>query len=376
MTIRETLALGPGSIVTLNHLSGEPVDLLVNGKPIARGEVVVIDEEFGLRVTEVVAGESAGELAPAPEPQAAPARQPAAPGPRPPRRRRSASAARIIRPMGRVRAALVTFWRKAYEDNVTGLSAMVAYNLLLSLLPITLIALFIAGRVLRSAELEQSELLDLERIFPTAAESTLIELVRRLQEASTTTGIIALVAAVYFASSFWGALDTAFCRIYHRPCRSWVRQKLFALGMFAVVLLFIVASVAVPALQSLISTGAGDLPFGLSDVRGLVYWVTLAIGVVILFGLLCLIYQLVPSGFVPWRCVWPGALAATVAIGIVDYAFPLYLQNVSTLRAGTTLVFVLIALVWFYALAIILLAGAVINELRFERLDREGAIQG
>jgi flagellar motor switch protein FliN len=55
MTIREALALGPGSIVTLNRLSGEPVDLLVNGKPIARGEVVVIDEEFGLRVTEVLA---------------------------------------------------------------------------------------------------------------------------------------------------------------------------------------------------------------------------------------------------------------------------------------------------------------------------------
>ena len=54
MTISETLALGPGSIVTLNRLAGEPVDLLVNGKPIARGEVVVLDEEFGLRVTEVL----------------------------------------------------------------------------------------------------------------------------------------------------------------------------------------------------------------------------------------------------------------------------------------------------------------------------------
>jgi flagellar motor switch protein FliN/FliY len=61
MTIREALALGPGSIVTLNRLAGEPVDLLVNGKPIARGEVVVIDEEFGLRVTEVLAPESAGD---------------------------------------------------------------------------------------------------------------------------------------------------------------------------------------------------------------------------------------------------------------------------------------------------------------------------
>jgi flagellar motor switch protein FliN len=56
MTIREALALGPGSIVTLQRLAGEPVDLLVNGKPIARGEVVVIDEEFGLRITEVVPG--------------------------------------------------------------------------------------------------------------------------------------------------------------------------------------------------------------------------------------------------------------------------------------------------------------------------------
>jgi flagellar motor switch protein FliN/FliY len=57
MTIRETLSLGPGSIVSLNRLAGEPVDLLVNGKPIARGEVVVIDEEFGLRVTEVVSND-------------------------------------------------------------------------------------------------------------------------------------------------------------------------------------------------------------------------------------------------------------------------------------------------------------------------------
>jgi flagellar motor switch protein FliN/FliY len=76
MTIRETLALGPGSIVTLNRLAGEPVDLLVNGKPIARGEVVVIDEEFGLRVTEVVASDS-GAVAPVDPP--APAASPVAP---------------------------------------------------------------------------------------------------------------------------------------------------------------------------------------------------------------------------------------------------------------------------------------------------------
>jgi membrane protein len=268
--------------------------------------------------------------------------------------------------MGRARVAVVAFWRKAYEDNLTGLASMVAYNLLLSIFPVALVALFIAGRVLRSPDVQASVLLDLEQLFPSAAESTLNEAVRRLQESSTTTGIVAIAAAVWFASSFWGALDTAFCRIYHRPCRTWVKQKLFAVGMFAVVLLFIVASVAVPALQSLLVTSTEDLPLGLSDVRGLVYGVSLAAGVVLLFAALCATYQLVPSGTIPWRCVWPGALAATVAMAIVDYGFPLYLQNVTTLRAGTTFVFVLIALVWFYALAIILLAGAVVNELRFE----------
>jgi flagellar motor switch protein FliN len=54
MTVGETLELRQGSIVTLNRMAGEPVDLLVNGTLIARGEVVVIDEQFGLRITDVL----------------------------------------------------------------------------------------------------------------------------------------------------------------------------------------------------------------------------------------------------------------------------------------------------------------------------------
>jgi len=54
MTVGETLQLRPGSIVSLNRTAGEPVDLLVNGTRIACGEVVVVDEEFGLRITEVL----------------------------------------------------------------------------------------------------------------------------------------------------------------------------------------------------------------------------------------------------------------------------------------------------------------------------------
>jgi flagellar motor switch protein FliN/FliY len=53
MPLGQAMALGPGSVVTLDRLADQPVDLLVNGKPIARGEVVVIDEEFGLRITDI-----------------------------------------------------------------------------------------------------------------------------------------------------------------------------------------------------------------------------------------------------------------------------------------------------------------------------------
>lgn len=52
--IREVLALGPGSVVELDKLAGEAVDVLVNGKLVAKGEVVVIDENFGVRITDIV----------------------------------------------------------------------------------------------------------------------------------------------------------------------------------------------------------------------------------------------------------------------------------------------------------------------------------
>lgn len=53
-TIREILDFAPGTIIELNKLAGEPIDVLVNGKYIAKGEVVVIDDSFGIRITDIV----------------------------------------------------------------------------------------------------------------------------------------------------------------------------------------------------------------------------------------------------------------------------------------------------------------------------------
>lgn len=60
MLVKDILELGKGSVIELDRLAGEPVDLVANGRLIARGEVVVIDENFGLRITEIINGVKVG----------------------------------------------------------------------------------------------------------------------------------------------------------------------------------------------------------------------------------------------------------------------------------------------------------------------------
>jgi membrane protein len=263
---------------------------------------------------------------------------------------------------------LRTWYVKAYEDNITGLSAMVAYNLILAIFPFALLLLFIAGRILRSPHIQASVLSDLERLFPSADESTLRETLDRIRHNSTSIGVVAALAGIWIGTSFWGAVDTAFCRIYHVECRSWVAQKRFGLAMLVVAALFIATTLALPAAEALLISGTEGLPFGLSDIPGLVKVGSIALSLVGLFAMLCIVYRAVPRASVPWRAVWPGALAATVAIGIVNWAFPFYLSNISTLaRLGNSLGFALIVLVWFYLLSFIVLAGAIVNAMRFEQ---------
>ncbi|WP_309649217.1 flagellar motor switch protein FliN [Nocardioides sp.] len=59
MAVRDLLALAPGAVLELDRAAGSPADLLVNGRLIARGEVVVVDEDFGLRVTEILDDQAA-----------------------------------------------------------------------------------------------------------------------------------------------------------------------------------------------------------------------------------------------------------------------------------------------------------------------------
>lgn len=54
MTIQDLLQLAPGSVIELDKVAGEPLDILVNGRLVARGEAVVVNDKFGVRITDIV----------------------------------------------------------------------------------------------------------------------------------------------------------------------------------------------------------------------------------------------------------------------------------------------------------------------------------
>jgi YihY family inner membrane protein len=270
---------------------------------------------------------------------------------------------------------LRAFWNRAYQENVTGLSGMVAFNLMLALFPFALLVLFVAGQVIRSPDIEASILADLQRLFPNVEQDTLMRNLDRVRDSSTTIGIAAIVGGLWIGASFWGAMDTAFCRIYHVDCRSWVEQKRFSFVMVGVVMAFLAASVIIPTLEGALVTSTDKLPLGLSETRA-VTTILLIIGALgLTFVLSCVTYWSVPKGHMPWKAVWPGALFLTIVTGIANWLFPVYLSNVSSVgEFEGTVGLVVIALIWFYALSLALLAGAVINALRHE-LDDTGAIR-
>jgi membrane protein len=265
---------------------------------------------------------------------------------------------------------LRAFWQRAYRENVTGLSAMVAYNLMLAVFPFALLVLFVFGQVLKIKGVETGVLDDLQRLFPNAEQHTLADILERIEDNSTTIGIAAFLGSLWIGASFWGAMDTAFGRIYHVPSRGWVEQKRFSFTMLGVVLLLIAASILLPTIEATLVSSTDRLPLGLSDIRAIDTALLLILAVAIVFALCCVIYWAVPKGHMPWRDVWPGALFVTAATGLANWTFPFYLSNVSSLsRLGSTLGFILIALLWFYVLSLALLVGATINSLRHELHD-------
>src|SRR4249920_2548994 len=99
--------------------------------------------------------------------------------------------------MRKSRPWLRAFWQRAYRENVTGLSAMVAYNLMLAVFPFALLVLFLFGQVLKIGGVENGVIDDLQRLFPNVEQHTLTDVLNRIEDNSTTIGIAAFVGSLW-----------------------------------------------------------------------------------------------------------------------------------------------------------------------------------
>ena len=196
-------------------------------------------------------------------------------------------------------------------------------------------------------------------------------MLNRIEENSTTIGIAAFLGSLWIGASFWGAMDTAFCRIYHVECRGWVEQKRFSFAMLG----------RRPPLhrRQHLPAGGGERarlqhrPAALRPLRhqGDRHRAAARRGAPRhLRDLLRDLLGGAEGAHALARGLARGGLRHASSAGVANWLFPFYLANVSSLsRFGSTLGFVLIALLWFYVLSLALLAGAVINSLRYELHD-------
>ena len=238
-------------------------------------------------------------------------------------------------------------------------------------LPLALLVLFVVGQVLKIGGVEASVLNDLEELFPKPSRRRWPTRSAEIQGNSTTIGIVAFVGGLWIGAWFWGAMDTAFRRIYHVECRGWLEQKGFSFAMLG-------RRPAVPRRlhrpaddrerpSSPASTGCRS---GSPGPRRSAPWLLLGAAVPVTFVICCVIFWVVPKGHMPWRAVWPGAAVRDPRGRRRELVFPFYLSNVSGLsRFGSIVGFILVALIWFYVLCLGLFAGAVINALRYEVHD-------
>lgn len=266
-----------------------------------------------------------------------------------------------------VRFALALI-REVNDDDLTGMSAEMAYRFLFAVFPLFLLSAAVIG--LFGAVLGREDLVRalVDRVIPflpgaisASADGIVSELVAR----SRTYALIGLVAALWGAASGIGALIKGLNRAYdvERPRPTWRRLAIAVAAALIVPPLGLALLVAAVLGQSLM-TWLGDA-VGITGTLAAVVAVLESIGIAVAFFLgICMVYRWLPALRQRLRDVLPGAAVATVAWLLLTQAFGLYVANLDGYRATYGAFAAAISfLLWLYLVSLVVLVGAEINAL-------------
>ena len=261
--------------------------------------------------------------------------------------------------------SLTALWAKITNDWVLNLGALLAYTLLMSIVPLlamflSFFGLFLSGLAPGS---EQQLIRQIGAAVP-SGQQFLEPALRRLAASSGVFALLTILLSAWFGSRLFIAIEQCFGIIYRLPPRGLVRQNVIALAMMVIFVVLIPVLLAVSVAPSFLSTHLVDRFLGDSMAARL--WLALATGIaglLIASTLFLVIYVVMPNRPLRIHDAWRGALIAGALLEIYVIAFPFY----ATLflkpdNYGSTAGFAVLVLVFFYYFGVILLLGAEINS--------------
>jgi YihY family inner membrane protein len=257
----------------------------------------------------------------------------------------------------------VGFWTKVNNDWVFNLAGLLAYNLLMSIFPILLVLLAIAGLIL--GQLSPGSTAHLQASISAAVPGGAQFIEAAASQLARNAGVllvIGIVAALFTGSRLFITMENCFGIIFRVRSRTVVRQNLMAFGM----LLVFAVLVPIISLGSVVPTAIERAINSQAD-NAVQAFVTQAIGVVasvvVAAIFFALIYVVVPNRPVRLGEVWRGTLVAAVLLALYELLFPLYEAEVlHPQNFGSVAGFAIVILLFFYYVGFILLVGAEINS--------------
>jgi YihY family inner membrane protein len=268
----------------------------------------------------------------------------------------------LARLQARAKPAL-SFWTKLNNDWVFNLSAMLAYDFLMSLFPILLVLLSIAGFILGRLAPAQVANLESHLIGTVPGGSTVVTAVtQQLKASAGALLVIGIVVAAFTGSRLFIAIESCFGIIFRLRSRDILHQNLMALGM----LLIYVVLLPVLSLGSVVPTAIlhalGPLDGGTLG-RFLAWLIGEGVSVLAACLFFGAIYIVVPPKKVYWSQVWKGTLVAAGLLVIYNILFPLYQSHfLHPGNYGSLAGFAIVILIYLYYVGFILLLGAEVNS--------------
>lgn len=266
----------------------------------------------------------------------------------------------------------IRFYTKFNNDWILNFSGMLAYNLLMSMLPIALAVLSIIGLILGKG-MNATILKDMQSFLPSNVSGNVIENIsNKINSISGFLGIVAIVLAIFFGSRLFVTIENCFSIIYHVRPRTIIRQNIMAILMLLLFVILIPVMILTSSAPALILSFIGRVPVqplhSLTNLGFVLYLVGIVSGLIASFILFEAIYIIVPNQHISFRHSWLGAVIASVALELYLLFFPLYAGNLLKGYAGA-IGFAVILLIFFYYFAVILLLGAEVNAFFSEKVQ-------